>query len=297
MKNKGKKSKTNTKQQMSEEDSAGRVKGAKDAIKKNNKRLGKKKSTAAMAVMNANEVAEDAQDNAGAATAVVENQPLVAEGSTAMVATSQEQVQESSEPAPRRPKRRREQQTNSNIVVHTQEGKVAGYSGKERAVQGYGCIHCSMHQLQTSNEIADKKYFEFFQKEGNLLHDSFCHGPCKKPGKDLCWKDRNKANEVVAYYCNRNVNERKEQKAEGKPVSPFCPWWCVPCFQIGLEEESKKYAEQNGHHPDLQQRRPTRGGRLVEKQPMVGTNENSNKRHKVGTSVESVEMSLPSSQS
>jgi hypothetical protein len=151
-----------------------------------------------MPLVNANEVAEDAPDSAGAATAVVENQPPVAEGSTAVVATSQEQVQECGEPAPQKPKRRREQQTNSNIVVHTQEGKVAGYSGKERAVHGYGCNHCSMHQLQTSNEIADKKYFDFFQKEGNLLHDSFCHGPCKKPGKDLCWQDRNKANEVVA---------------------------------------------------------------------------------------------------
>jgi hypothetical protein len=171
-------------------------------MKKTTKRVTKKKPPAAMAVMNAivnaNEVAEDAPDSAGAATAVVENQPPVAEGSTAMVATSQEQVQECGEPAPQKPKRWREQQTNSNIVVPTQEGKVTGYSGKERAVHGYGCNHCSMHQLKTSNEIADKKYFDFFQKEGNLLHDLFCHGPCKKPGKDLCWKDRNKANEVVA---------------------------------------------------------------------------------------------------
>jgi hypothetical protein len=150
---------------MSEEDSAGRARGAKDAMKKNTKRVAKKKSQAAMAVMNAivnaNEVAEDAPDGAGVATAVVENQPPVAEGSTAVVVASQEQVQECGELTPQKPKRQREQQTNSNIVIHTQEGKVAGYSGKERAVQGYGCNHCSMHQLQTSNEIANKKYLEW----------------------------------------------------------------------------------------------------------------------------------------
>jgi hypothetical protein len=104
-KKKGRKSKTKTKQQMSEEDSAGRARGAKEAMKNTIRRVAKKKSPAAMAVMNAKEVAEDAPDNAGAATAVVENQPPVAEGSTAMVATSQEQVQESSEPTPRKPKR------------------------------------------------------------------------------------------------------------------------------------------------------------------------------------------------
>jgi hypothetical protein len=84
------------------------------------------------AIVNANKVAKDAPDIAGAATAVVKNQPPVAEGSTAVVATSQEQVQECGEPTPQKPKRQREQQTNSNIVVHTQEGKVAGYSGKRR---------------------------------------------------------------------------------------------------------------------------------------------------------------------
>jgi hypothetical protein len=42
---------------------------------------------------------------------------------------------------------------------------------------------------------------------------------------------------------------------------------------------------------------PQEAGGLSEKQPMVGKIDNSDKRPKVGTSVESVEMSLPSSQS
>jgi hypothetical protein len=37
------------------------------------------------AIVNANDVAEDAPDSAGAVTAVMENQPPVAEGSTAVV--------------------------------------------------------------------------------------------------------------------------------------------------------------------------------------------------------------------
>jgi hypothetical protein len=148
--------------------------------------------------------------------------------------------------APPKVTRKRAVETNSEVAKYTKKGTISGYEGRKFAVEGFGCIHCSLRQLK-EHKIELKSYFDYYKKPGGLLHGSYCRGGCGKSGESLHMKDKRNGNEV-AYYCNISVNENI------KGDLPFCPWWCGVCFNRDLEIERRKYAEEQGEDPDKDKR-------------------------------------------
>jgi hypothetical protein len=239
----------NKKKKMSEEESASRKK-AKKANEQSNK-VTKRSKTAAPTIEREGEHAAGGPDQTIAGGAAFDLGNDVRNGE------DKDKENESVAQAPGKMRKSRDNGGNSDVMQFLTEGRRAGYEGRKMFdVEGFGCVHCSLQQLKDKEYvIRERSYLEAYQKPGGLLYETVCQGKCGKNGGSLLWKERNKHTNVLAYYCNIRMNERKEEPEKNLP---FCPWWCEACFLRDWDIEHMKWAEQEGEDPE-QAKRPRRG--------------------------------------
>ena len=130
-------------------------------------------------------------------------------------------------------KKRKKPETQVASVMAEKAGKgmMAGWKEKEGAVEGFGCVHLALKNVQP---VIAKPDFEHKKKEDQYMHGTACHGTCNNTAEMMDWKKHlNKISGNIVHICSVCTGIPELMK-----TSQYCIWYCDACFLVAKDAEA-----------------------------------------------------------